>query len=258
METASAQLKSDMWRSIAVFIAFLSVWQLLSVTGVAASFFISSPVAVAGELMRYTRDGTLPRHLAQTAIETLVGFTCGIIAGSSIGFLFWYAPSVARILRPYMKAFGAVPVFTLAPLIILWFGVGVGMKIVLSGFAVGLATLAYVYEGAQTVSARDYAVLRLYGASRLKILQVYTLPTALSWVFSSMRTGVGLAVLGAFIGEFVSSSSGLGYFMVKSGSLYNVAAVLAGAVYLIALSLLLHVTIEYLYRHRFQIISKLS
>lgn len=221
-------------------------------------FFIGSPILVAGRLWAYTLSGELPGHMLRTAIEALCGFTWGALLGSGIGFSLWYWPTIAALARPYIKAASTIPVFALAPLIIVWFGIGVNMKIILSGFAVFLIALAGAYEGAQTVTDREYLALRLYGASRFQILRIYVMPTAISYVFASMRMGIGLAILGAFIGEFISANSGLGYFMVKSGSLYNVPAVLAGAVYLVMLSFLLSASIEYIHRYRLRILSFIS
>lgn len=238
--------------------SILLLWQILAVTYSSAAFFIGSPISVGRILWEYTMSGELPSHMLQTTVEALCGFVWGVVAGCCAGFSFWYWPTFAELARPYIKALSTIPVFALAPLIIVWFGIGMDMKIILSGSAVFLISLAGAYEGTRAVSEREYLSLKLYGASRLQILRAYVVPTSVSYVFASMRMSIGVAILGAFIGEFISANSGLGYFMVKSGSLYNVPAVFAGGVYLIALSFLLSNIVQYLDKHRLKILNFFS
>jgi NitT/TauT family transport system permease protein len=238
--------------------SILLLWQILAATYSSTAFFIGSPVLVGRILWEYTMSGELPSHMLQTTTEALCGFIWGVVAGCGVGFSFWYWPTFAELARPYIKALSTIPVFVLAPLIIVWFGIGMDMKIILSGSAVFLISLAGAYEGTRAVSEREYLSLRLYGASRLQILRVYVIPTSISYVFASMRMSIGVAILGAFIGEFISANSGLGYFMVKNGSLYNIPAVLAGAVYLLLLSSILNIMVGYLDKYRLQILNRLS
>ncbi len=189
-----------------------------------------------------------------TGIEALIGFMIGITLGTLVGFLLWYSARTANIFKPYMIILGTIPVFAFAPLIIIWFGIGISMKIALAAFGTFLIALTQSYEGAKSVDEQEYRLLKLYGATWLQMLKKVIFPSSLSWVLASMKLNVGFAILGAFIGEFISSGVGLGYFMIKSGSLYDIPGVFAGGFFLVLLSLLFNVVVKEVEKNRLKII----
>lgn len=238
-------------------VALLGAWQYAA-TSERTAFLFGSPSAIGHALFQGTASGTLPHAFLITSAEALVGFLIGITLGTFVGFLLWYAPLAARIARPYILFLGAVPVFAFAPLIIVWFGIGFSMKVALAAFAVFLIALTQSYEGARSVDEAEYKLLKTYGATRLQMFQKVIFPASLSWVFASMRLNIGFAILGAFIGEFISSNAGLGYVMIRAGSLYDIPGVFAGGLYLVALSALLTALLGLIEKYRLQIIDRLS
>lgn len=243
--------------SFLILIVFLVIWQFAS-TNTKFEFLFGSPASIASALIEGTLSGVLPYHFLITGAEASLGFVIGILLGTITGFLLWYSPMVARVSRPYISFLGAIPVFAFAPMVIIWFGIGFSMKVALAAFAVFLVALAQAYEGAKSVDEEEYRLLKTFGATRFQMFQKVIFPASLSWVFASMKLNVGFAILGAFIGEFISSSNGLGYIMIKAGSLFDIPGVFAGGLYLVLLSIILTWVVSNIEKNRIKIIDRLS
>ena len=249
--------KNNRLISLIIFIGILVVWQFLAVNA-ELSFLFGSPSLVFVKLVENTVSGVLPVHFIITASEALSGLIMGLVLGTFTGFLLWYSPKIAAISKPYISFFSAIPVFAFAPMIIIWFGIGFTMKVALSSFAVFLVALTQSYEGAKNVDEAEYNLLKTFGATRFQILQKVVFPASFSWVFASMRLNIGIAILGAFIGEFISANQGLGHFMLKAGSLFDVPGVLAGGLYLVALSMIFSWFVGFIEKNKIKIINALS
>lgn len=247
-------MKKHYWiLSLAVFIIFLIVWQLFAMSS-RFSFFFASPTLVASSIWMNLLNGILLYATFITGIEAICGFIIGIILGTLVGFLLWYSTAAAHVAKPFVVILGAIPAFAFAPVIILWFGIGIPMKIALAALGVFLIALTQAYEGAKSVNQEEYKLLKLYGASRWQVLQKIIFPSSLDWVLASMKLNVGFAILGAFIGEFISSDVGLGHFMLTAGSLYDIPSVFAGGFFLVFLSLLLNWGVSYIEKNRLKIV----
>lgn len=260
MESNGTSMKTTKFTtliSFLVLVVFLGAWEFFA-SNPKFGFLFGSPSAIFSKLVENTASGVLPHHFAITGLEALFGFVIGIVLGTLAGFLLWYSPRVAGISKPYISFLGAIPVFAFAPMIIIWFGIGFSMKVALAAFAVFLVALAQAYEGAKNVDEAEYKLLKTYGATRFQMFQKVIFPSSLSWVLASMKLNVGFAILGAFVGEFISSNEGLGHFMIKAGSLYDIPGVLAGGLYLVALSLIFNVGVTYIEKKRLKIIETLS
>lgn len=243
--------------SFSILIVFLVIWQFAS-TNTKFEFLFGSPASIFSALAEGTLSGVLPYHFLITGAEASLGFVIGILLGTITGFLLWYSPMVARVSRPYISFLGAIPVFAFAPMVIIWFGIGFSMKVALAAFAVFLVALAQAYEGAKSVDEAEYKLLKTFGATRFQMFQKVIFPASLSWVFASMRLNVGFAILGAFIGEFISSNNGLGHIMIKAGSLFDIPGVFAGGLYLVLLSIILTWLVSNIEKNRIKIIDRLS
>lgn len=243
--------------SLGILAIILSGWQFLA-HNPKLNFLFGSPTAIGNKLVENTVSGVLPYNFLITGLEALVGFVIGIVLGTFVGFLLWYSPKVAKISKPYIALLGAIPVFAFAPMIIIWFGIGFSMKVALAAFAVFLVALTQAYEGAKSIDEAEYRLLKTYGATRYQMFQKVIFPSSLSWVLASMKLNVGFAILGAFVGEFISSNEGLGHFMIKAGSLYDIPGVLAGGLYLVLLSLIFSLFVYLVEKNRMKIIEWLS
>jgi len=241
--------------SVFVFLVILIIWQLLSIFP-KLKFFLASPILIWQSLI--DNFSSLIYSSFITGLETIIGLIIGVFLGVFIGFLLWYSPLVAKISKPYIIIAGAVPAFAFAPIIILWFGIGIWMKIVLAALGAFLITLIQSYEGANSVKNDEYRLFKVLKASRLQILKKVIFPSSLSWVLSSIKLCVGSALLGAFIGEFISADKGLGHFMIRAGSLYDIPSVFAGAIFLVILAIIMNLLVKVIENNRIKIVKIFS
>lgn len=172
----------------------------------------------------------------------------GTTLGAIIGLLLWCSEFTAKIARPYITALASVPIFALAPIIIVWFGIGIGSKVALACISTATVAIVQAYQGAISVDASHLRLMRVLGASRAQVLRIVVIPSSLIWVINAMKLNIGLALLGAFIGEFISAEQGLGYMIVKASGLYDMATVFVGVIALIVIALVLTNLVEHLER----------
>jgi NitT/TauT family transport system permease protein len=170
-------------------------------------------------------------------MESLFGLAIGAVLGTCLGLLLWVRPSVAYVAKPYVTLLGALPVFALAPVLIIWFGTGFVSKLALVAFSTGIVSLIQAYNGALTAGKEHLELARALGATRLQLLQKIIVPSAISWVLTGLRMNIGFAIIAAFIGEFISAEAGLGHYILRASALYDVPRVLAGLVVLTGLAL---------------------
>src|SRR5258708_2428556 len=224
---------------IAILVAFLAFWDHLTSRDSAAAFMFGSPTAIAGFLVQMARDGSLWRDLYVTGLETLLGFLVGNFVGTVIGLSLWYSRFVSRVVEPFVIALGSIPIIALAPIIIIWFGTGLISKVAMSTLSVIIVALVTSYKGAVGVDTDQINLMRTLGASKFQIFLKLVVPASLTDIFAGLKLTVGFALIGAIVGEFMSSSEGLGHAIFKAGSLYIIPKVFAALVATIALALLL-------------------
>jgi NitT/TauT family transport system permease protein len=202
-------------------------------------FLFSSPIAVGQALVNGLMDGTLIHNTWITFVETILGFLIGNIAGIAAGLGLWTSSTLSRIMKPYIIAFGSVPTFALAPVIIIWFGIGIFSKIMMAALSTVIIALVQSFQGAMSVNEIYLNQMRVFGATKKQTFFKVVVPSSLVWVFSSLKLNIGFALLGAFIGEFISAEAGLGYFILKASGLYDMANVFAGLVCMAILAITL-------------------
>ena len=214
---------------ILVGVGMLVLWHVLTVYPIIGDpknvqFFFSTPLNVLGRVAKEFSGTEIWRHLGITLTETLLAFTTGAIGGILFGFLFARRELLAAVFDPYIKAANALPRVVLAPIFALWFGLGIWSKVAL-GF-----TLVFfnVYQGVREVSPTVLANARMLGMNERQLLRHVYWPSALTWMFSSLHTSVGFALVGAVVGEYLGSSAGLGYKIHEAESVFDVTGVFAG------------------------------
>jgi len=223
-------------------------WEWLAWRFPESRFFFSEPGAVLMALWSGVASGELLRHTAVTGFEALLGFAIGTTCGAVIGLSFWYWAPVGRMARPYIVAAGAVPVFAIAPMVIVWFGIGIFAKVMVAVLSTLFVAITQAYQGATNVDPRYLRLMAVLGGTRKQSFIKVVAPSALQWVLNSMRLNVGLALAGAFVGEFISSQQGLGWYILRAASLFDVSRVLAGCVVLATLALVLNAGVDALER----------
>jgi NitT/TauT family transport system permease protein len=224
---------------VAILVAFLGFWDYMTSSDRAAAFMFGSPTAIAGFLVQMARDGSLWRDLYVTGSETLLGFFVGNLVGTVIGLSLWYSRFVSRVVEPFVIALGSIPIIALAPIIIIWFGTGLISKVAMSTLSVVIVALVTSYKGAVGVDPDQINLMRTLGASKFQIFRKLVVPASLTDIFAGLKLTVGFALIGAIVGEFMSSSEGLGHAIFKAGSLYIIPKVFAALVATIALALIL-------------------
>jgi NitT/TauT family transport system permease protein len=224
---------------LAILAVFLGCWDYMTSQNRAAAFMFGSPSAIAGFLGQMARDGSLWRDTYVTGLETLLGFFVGNLFGTVIGLSLWYSRFVSRVVEPFVIAVGSIPIIALAPIIIIWFGTGLISKVAMSTLSVVIVALVTSYKGAVGVDPDQINLMRTLGASKFQIFRKLVVPASLTDIFAGLKLTVGFALIGAIVGEFMSSSEGLGHAIFKAGSLYVIPKVFAALVATIALALIL-------------------
>jgi NitT/TauT family transport system permease protein len=191
-------------------------------------FFFSNPIDVGAQIVDWFARGVIWRHLWVTLIESILAFVLGSIGGVAIGFWFARQPRTAAVFDPYVKMINALPRVVLAPIFTLWLGLGIWSKVALGVTLVFFIVFFNVYQGVKEVSPTVLANARMLGMSERQLMRHVYWPSALSWMFSSLHTSVGFAVVGAVVGEYLGSAAGLGYLIQQAEGIFDVAGVFAG------------------------------
>tara|TARA_R110002049_G_scaffold124814_3_gene280370 strand:- start:17266 stop:18015 length:750 start_codon:yes stop_codon:yes gene_type:complete len=230
-------------------ILFLLAWQAYGGSSDERSFFYSTPQKVAEVFWDDLIHGDLLRNMAITGGEALGGFLIGNIVGAIIGISLWYSDVIARISKPYLAALGAFPVFAIAPMTILWFGISIWAKIVLAFLATVFLALGQAFRGVEQVDPRLLKRFQLLESSRWATFRYLLAPTALVWVFGSLRITIGSSLLGAFIGEFIASDCGLGYMIIRASGLYDTPRVIVGVLMIVLMATCLDLGVSRIEKH---------
>jgi len=222
-----------------ILVTFLAFWEHATPKNSAAAFMFGSPSAIGGFLAQMARDGSLLRDTSITGMETLLGFFVGNLVGTLIGLSLWYSRFVSRVIEPFVIALGSIPIIALAPIVIIWFGTGLISKVAMSTLSVVIVALVTSYKGAASIDDDQINLMKTLGASKFQIFRKLVVPASLADIFAGLKLTVGFALIGAIVGEFMSSSDGLGHAIFKAGSLYVIPKVFAALVVTIALALTL-------------------
>jgi NitT/TauT family transport system permease protein len=238
-----------LWQ-LALLVLVFGLWHVLTKPGLIpnflfdndrqAAFFFGEPLAVFGRVWTwFVTTGEIYRHLAVTLIETVLAFAIGTGFGLGLGLWLALAPMAGAILDPYIKALNSMPRVILAPIFAVWFGLGIASKVALGVTLVFFIVFFNVYQGVKEVSPVVLANARMLGANPRQLLRHVYLPSATSWVFSSLHTSVGLAFVGSVVGEYLGSSQGVGYLILQAEGSFDINTVMAGILVLTAFALVL-------------------
>ena len=216
-----------------VAIVVLVLWQVFSTIPVFGKvllppFFFSNPFDVFSQVVKWFSSGVIWKHLFITLWESILAFVIGSLSGAVVGFWFARQPTVAAVFDPYIKMINALPRVVLAPIFTLWLGLGIWSKVALGVTLVFFIVFFNVYQGVREVSRTVLDNGRMLGMNARQLTQHVYFPSALSWMFSSLHTSVGFAVVGAVVGEYLGSAAGLGYLIQQAEGVFDVAGVFAG------------------------------
>lgn len=227
--------------------AVIIIWQFGSIWS-DSEFYVSTPSAIAASFWMILRSGELLFHASITTVEALAGFLIGGTAGVIVGLVLGRSRILADILDPFLTAIYSLPKVALAPLFVLWLGIGIEMKIVLAAVTVFFLVFLNTYTGVRSVSREQLTVIRLMGASERQLVSKLVLPSAITWVFAGLRLSVPYALIGAIVGEIIASNRGLGYLISNAASKFDTAGVFAALIAIVALTMLLNLAVKTLER----------
>ena len=214
-------------------LAFLLFWQWTS-GRLVREIYVSKPTAIAARLWEVFASGEILPHLAVTLRELVLGYVIGVALGLAGGYWLARSPRAARVVEPYVMAFYGVPKIALAPLFVIWFGIGIWSKVTLAATMVFFLVFYNVYAGVRGVDRELVALARVMGASERQLGRHVYLPAAMPFIVLGMRMAIPYAVIGVIVGEFTSSVQGLGLFIHYASDTYDPAGVFAGIAILVA------------------------
>src|SRR3954464_3770004 len=204
-----------------------------------AAFFFGEPLKVFERIWEWFTSGSIYAHLWVTLVETALAFVIGTASGLAMGLWLALAPPASALLDPYIKALNSMPRVILAPIFAVWFGLDIGSKVALGVTLVFFIVFFNVYQGVREVSFTVVANARILGASARQLLRHVYVPSAMSWVFASLHNSVGLAFVGAVVGEYLGSAEGVGYVILQAEGTFDINSVFAGILVLTAFALAL-------------------
>ena len=233
---------------LALLVALVLVWQITTQRGWVDPFFFSRPSAIGARVMEWFLTGSIYRHLWTTALETVLAFVAGAGLGVAFGFAFARSPALSGIFDPYLKIANALPRVVLAPIFTLWFGLGILSKVAFGVTLVFFIVFFNTYQGIREVDRNIINNTRMLGANERDLVRHVLLPSAMVWILSSLHTSVGLALVGAVVGEYLGSARGLGYVIAQSEGTFDTTGVFAGMAVLAAFTLVVDLVVTWVER----------
>lgn len=234
---------------LAVFVLLVGVWQGLAAFNLIDPFFFSRPSAIAAKIWEWLAGGYIWPHLAVTLLEALLAFAIGALLGVAAGLAFARIELLAAVFDPYIRILNALPRVILAPIFILWFGLGVASKVALGVTLVFFIVFFNTFQGIREVDPTVRNNARMLQASDRQMLRYVYLPSAMAWIFSSLHTSIGFALVGAVVGEYIGASRGIGYVVAQAQGVFDTTGVFAGLILTSAVVLCIDLAINRLERH---------
>lgn len=227
-----------------VLIVVLGIWESGVRLGWISAFLFGSPAGIAQYASKSIMDGSLLYDTWVTVFEATLGFLIGTVVGSLLGLSLWYSPFIARTVEPIVVAFNSVPKIAFAPIIILWFGTGLTSKVALAVSLTSIIALIAAYQAAKDADVDLQGLMVTLGANKHHIFYNVIVPSSLPAIVATFRINVGFGLVGAVVGEFISSQRGLGHLIFTASSLYDLNTVWVGLFTLMAVGFVLYFVID--------------
>jgi NitT/TauT family transport system permease protein len=234
---------------IITFAALMGAWQALSAAEILDPFFFSRPSDIALRVWNWLVGGFIWPHLATTLTEALLAFAIGTLLGVILGLAFARVELLAAVFDPYIRILNALPRVILAPIFLLWFGLGIASKVALGVTLVFFVVFFNTYQGVREVDLVILNNARMLQASDRQLLRYVYLPSAMAWIFSSLHTSIGFALVGAVVGEYMGAARGVGYVVAQAEGVFDTTGVFAGLILTSAVVLCIDLAIARLERY---------
>lgn len=200
---------------------FFGSWQWGSTSGWLDPYFFGMPSEIFRDLWKMALDGTIFYHMLITLEEAFAGFCLGAVGGIAVAFVLKASPFWAKVFDPIIMVFYGIPRISLAPLFILWFGLGMASKVVFAFILVFFLLFFNTIAGLKGVDREMIDAVRVMGASRNQILRMVILPAITPWILAGLKSGLGMSLLGAIVGEYIGGNAGLGWLINYAAGVFE-------------------------------------
>ena len=241
---------------VLLLVGLIGLWEGLARAAVIDPFNFSMPSKIWDQMSQWalhgTPQGSLWEQIWYTLYEALLGWVIGVIAGVVLGIALGRIRFLADVLGPYIKVLNALPRIVLAPIFLIWFGLGPASKVASAVVLVFFPVFFNAFQGAREVDRNLVANSRILGASNRQVTLQVVIPSATSWIFTSLHVSFGFALIGAIVGEYIGATKGLGLLVAASQGTFNAAGVYAAMVILAVVALLAEGLLAFLERRLFR------
>ena len=228
----------------AAVVAFFALWEIGVRVGWISAFLVGSPSGIFSLAYKLIGSGELLSDTYYTLFEAILGFVIGTVFGSLLGLALWYSVFVARLVEPFIVAINSVPKIALAPIVILWFGTGLVSKVALSVSLTAIVALIAAYQAAKDADVDLQSLLISMGADKHQVFFKAVVPSTLPSIIATFRINIGFGLVGAVVGEFISSQRGLGHMIYNASALYDLNSVWVGLFTLMIVGFVLYYVID--------------
>jgi NitT/TauT family transport system permease protein len=229
-------------------LGFFALWEIGVRAGWISAFLVGSPFGIFTIALKMIVSGDLLSDTWYTLFEAILGFVIGTIVGSLLGLALWYSAFVARLVEPFIVAINSVPKIALAPIVVLWFGTGLVSKVALSVSLTAIVALIAAYQAAKDADVDLQSLLISMGADKHQVFFKAVVPSTLPSIIATFRINIGFGLVGAVVGEFISSQRGLGHLIYTASSLYDLNTVWVGLFTLMIMGFVLYYVIDIIER----------
>ena len=227
---------------------FIAAWQVLADRGMINPLFFSSPKQVLADMAEMFSTGYIMPHIGITLYAAFLGLFYGIVLGTAIALIVGNNRVLAHILEPIFVGIHGLPLLALGPLFVVWFGIGIKSKIFMATISVFFLVFFNIYAGFKDVDIQLIQTLKLMRASKIQLMTKVILPSCIPWLIASLKAGVGAAVLGAIVGEYLGATAGLGWVIQSAGGYYNITRVIACVIVLMVIMFILNAIVSWIDR----------
>ena len=241
------KIKSSCYLVI-LLVVFVAAWQLMADKGMINPLFFSSPEKVWADIVEMFSTGYIFPHIQITLYASFVGLFYGILLGTIVALIVGENQVLARVIEPILVGINGLPLLSLGPLFVVWFGIGIKSKIVMATISVFFIVFFNIYAGIKDVDVQLIQTLKLMRANKIQIIRKVILPSCIPWMMASLKAGVGGAVLGAIVGEYLGASAGLGWVIQMAGGYYNITRVIACVIILMVIMFILNAIVSWIDR----------
>lgn len=228
----------------AIVIGFLILWEIAATKEWVSIFYTSKPTEILKDLFQFTISGELMKHASITLREAFTGLFYGSIAGIVMGMLFGQFAKAGKLFTPIITAIHGIPQLTLAPVYILWFGIGFASKVFLAGLMSFFGVFFSTYNAILGMEKNLIESANLLGANKRQTLLYVVLPTCTPWIIMGIRTGLGSSLVGAIVGEYMGASAGFGWMVAYATSYFNIKRVMSCIVILLLVGIVMNAGLD--------------